>query len=584
MKTRRIAGRRRAGVSLAVSMALFGGTAAVLGGPTASAALPGEDCTQAFPVAELNQGDEVTGLTVVSGTTPTGFTGEVLGVLTDGIAPGLDMIMADLEMPEFARTGGIWRGMSGSPVYAQDGRLIGAVAYGLSWGSSPIAGITPFEEMDDYLPDPPVVVKVGDRTARAIAARTDVTAKQAQQGFRQLRMPMGMAGVKADRLQAARKLQKERRVQYLPKVGFGVAGGSGSVDAGPETIVAGGNLAISESYGDITYGGIGTATSVCEGSVVGFGHPATFLGETTLSMHPADALFVQPDPLGAPFKVANFGAPVGTIDGDHLSGVSGTFGALPETTTITSDLTYKARNRVGSSYVSVPDANPSVTFSQQLANHDRVLDAIVKGSELMTWTIEGTDESGDPFEIGMTDRYASEYDIAFEAPWEVADTVWMLSSIPGVTVDDVSIDAEVVDDASVWRVKGVEYKRGGEWVKASRRKRVVANAGDQLKLRALLETTGNATTYLPLSLAIPQKAAGYRGGVQVEGGSSVWPGYRFSSVDDVQKLVERTVRNDAVQGEVRLWGRRQDLTRRVQSAPMDKVVRGGKYFSLKVVR
>ena len=90
-------------------------------------------------------------------------------MLSDGIAPDLDMIMVELAMPEFARTGGIWQGMSGSPVYAQDGRLIGAVAYGLAWGPSPIAGVTPFEEMDDHLPEPPVVVKVGDRAARSIA-------------------------------------------------------------------------------------------------------------------------------------------------------------------------------------------------------------------------------------------------------------------------------------------------------------------------------------------------------------------------------------------------------------------------------
>ena len=101
------------------------------------------------------------------------------------------------------------------------------------------------------------------------------------------------------------------------------------------------------SYGDITQGGVGTATSVCDGGVVGFGHPATFLGTTTLSLHPADALYVQEDPVGPSFKVANFGEPVGTISGDHLSGVSGTFGALPATTTITSDLSYRDRQRDG---------------------------------------------------------------------------------------------------------------------------------------------------------------------------------------------------------------------------------------------
>ncbi len=60
------------------------------------------------------------------------------------------MIMVELESPALERAGGIWQGMSGSPVYV-DGQLLGAVAYGLSWGPSPIAGVTPFSEMDDYL-------------------------------------------------------------------------------------------------------------------------------------------------------------------------------------------------------------------------------------------------------------------------------------------------------------------------------------------------------------------------------------------------------------------------------------------------
>ena len=81
----------------------------------------------------------------------------------------------------------------------------------------------------------------------------------------------------------------------------------------PDDVVAGGNLAASYSYGDITMGGVGTATSVCNNKVVGFGHPMDFLGETSLSLHPADALYVQPDSLGAPFKVANFAPPAAAI-------------------------------------------------------------------------------------------------------------------------------------------------------------------------------------------------------------------------------------------------------------------------------
>ena len=65
----------------------------------------------------------------------------------------------------------------------------------------------------------------------------------------------------------------------------------------------------------------------------------TFLGRTSLSLHPADALYIQKESLGAPFKVANLGAPVGTITDDHLTGITGTLGAVPGTTPVRSTVT-----------------------------------------------------------------------------------------------------------------------------------------------------------------------------------------------------------------------------------------------------
>ena len=91
--------------------------------------------------------------------------------------------------------------------------------------------------------------------------------------------------------------------------------------------MAGGNLALSAAYGEVTIAATGTATSVCDDRVVGFGHPATFPGRITAGLHPADVLYVQEDPVDGPFKVANLGAPVGTITDDRQTGITGTFGA-----------------------------------------------------------------------------------------------------------------------------------------------------------------------------------------------------------------------------------------------------------------
>ena len=92
--TLRHRGRALASLTAVAGLCLSG--TAVSSGPAVSAEATG-DCAVAFPVDELAAGAPVTGLTVTRGTAPSGFTGEVLGVLDDGIGPGLDMVMVRLS-------------------------------------------------------------------------------------------------------------------------------------------------------------------------------------------------------------------------------------------------------------------------------------------------------------------------------------------------------------------------------------------------------------------------------------------------------------------------------------------------------
>ncbi|HET9421181.1 MAG TPA: hypothetical protein VFO49_08590 [Nocardioides sp.] len=583
--------------ALTASMGLLAAGAAIVGpAPAAVSAAPGDDCAEAFPVADLAVGDTVDGLTVVKGTTPTSFTGEVLGVIDDGIAADLDMVMVELEMPEFARTAGIWQGMSGSPVYAADGRLIGAVAYGLAYGPSPIAGVTPFEEMDRYLgTEPAGRVDVDRPAARSIARRTDVSAAQAEEGFVQLRMPMGMSGLSSTRLAQAAKVDKP----YAPKGAYGIGRPSGAA-AGPETVVAGGNLAASVAYGDVTMAGVGTTTSVCDGDVVGFGHPLAFLGETTLSLHPADALFVQPESLGPPFKVANLGDPAGTITQDRLSGISGSIGAPPESGEISSAVDYRGRSRVGTTHVSVPAFTADAVFGQFLANHDRVLDGVVAGTEVQEWTITGTRPSGAEFSLTYADRYTSSYDVTFSSVFDLADLVYGLSSAPGVSVTSVEVDSDVTDETGVWKVSSVEQHRSGTWKKITNKAPAVARAGKKLKLRAVL--TGPAgTKTIPVRFEVPKKARGARTMLTVTAGTQVYNDTWVESVNDAEEMLDGAVRNDQLRVEfgttdrlsfggyedeefIILEGRprRHSFVKSALLGPLDKVVEGSKWFKVRV--
>ncbi len=536
--------RRRSGVVAltCAGLTLSAGALGALGTTAAAApaaAAPANDCATPFPASQVAKDDAVTGLTVVTGTAPVGFTGTVLGTLNDGIAPGVDMIMIDLDMDAFAQTGGVWQGMSGSPVYAADGRLVGAVAYGLSYGASPIAGVTPFEQMDDYLAAPSGGGATLSRAqTQLVADRAGITRAEASQGFEELPVPFGVAGVTARQLAQA----KAKGPAFLDKDTY-VLGKAGAQAAGPETIVAGGNLAASAAYGDITFAGVGTATSVCNGNVVGFGHPLYQLGKTTEGLHPADALYIQPDSLGSPFKVANIGEVSGTIFQDRLTGITGTFGPAPSGATVTSTVTNGATSRTGTTEVPVADALPDATFFQLITNSERVLGTNPEGTAVEGWTISG-DDNGTPFELSFDDRYTGG-DLVYDPIYQLSDLLYTVAYLDGVTVDAVDADTTLTPDESTYKLGGVEQWKGGSWTKVTSDAPVRTSPGATLRLRVTLTgTAGDSTVRIP-DLKVPKKADG-RARLQVRGGASFYSYFYGRSIKGIQKRIDEAVRHDEI--------------------------------------
>jgi hypothetical protein len=131
----------------------------------------------------------------------------------------------------------------------------------------------------------------------------------------------------------------------------------------------------------------------------------------------------------------------------------------------------------------VSDWTASALFGQFLSTHDRNLDGIVKGTELQEWTIAGTRPNGSPFSLSYADRHTSSYDITWESVFELADLVWSLSAIPGVTIDSVDVASDVNDETGTWKVSAVEQRRAGGWHKITRRDPARVRAGKTIRLR-----------------------------------------------------------------------------------------------------
>lgn len=535
-------------------------------------------CPTAAPASSITPDEAVHGLTVSKGTTPEEFTGTVTGILDDGIQPGTDMIIMELHSTAIDKAGGIWEGMSGSPVYDADGRLIGAVAYGLASGPSPVAGITPYSAMQKYLPggaaaDSPLAapkkVDVDSKKLQAkIADAAGVSTAQADQ-FRQLGTPS--PGISAARQHDDATGAKGAKADHKFLGHFLSSGKTGGVAKaaaapGPDTLVPGGNVGAAVVWGDVVEGGVGTVTAVCKGSLVAFGHPMAAVGKTAMALLTADTLYVQEDPY-APFKVANLGGIAGTINRDGFTGIAGPVGKLPATATFSASSSYDGgKAHSGKSYSSVADYYADGAFGETTAMNDAALDAVIPGGALVTYTVKGT-AAGKAFTLTHTDRYASSYDISYDSSWDIGDLTYVLSQLSGVKVTSVTTSTKLDDHKQTTSVSRVEQYVGGKWVKVTRKSPVSVKAGKHAVVRFVITGAGG-TRYAKTKVWAPYRLKGATGDMEATGGAELYSDiYSANTFAQAKKAVDGKVRNDAV--------RVHTTVRRKGVDPVNKTVKLG---------
>jgi hypothetical protein len=104
-----------------------------------------------MPVKDIKPGMKGYGLTVFEGTKPEKFDVEVIDVLKN-FRPRQELILVKTKHPRLEIVK-VVAGMSGSPIYI-NGKMIGAYAYGWTFGKEPVAGVTPIRNMIDEMERP----------------------------------------------------------------------------------------------------------------------------------------------------------------------------------------------------------------------------------------------------------------------------------------------------------------------------------------------------------------------------------------------------------------------------------------------
>jgi hypothetical protein len=496
-----------------------------------------EVCTQpsVLQVDDLRAGMKGTALTVVQGYSPSTFNVEILGVLPDGIAPGIDFILVKTSGHVIEETGGIAAGMSGSPVYV-NGKLVGAIAYGFSAADQTIGGVTPIQPMLDVINYPLLAaastaprqarsVKLSAGLERTAARAAGVSTAEFPSTAKQLLVPVGVSGLNGRAMdKLTERVNKDGR-RFAP---YRAASAQAVDDPAEGSLTEGSAVGAAASYGDLTFAGVGTltATLACgtEQRSVAFGHPFFFDGETSLGWNRAEVITVIPDPsnLFGPFKIANLDPELrGTVDQDRLAAIRAVEGDGPALSPVVSHIANSdlGTSRDGKTDIARQDFVSFLAPFHLLLNYDRVFDRIGGGSSDLSWTIRGTRASGTPFELSRRNMYYSPWDISFESIFELESHLFTLQDNP---FEDVRIDEVELDSTITQRNRSATIKRvlSASSLQPTFKSRNVlfVRRGDTIKLRvSLLPAGATVARTVAMSVIVPRRFG--EGILEVRGGS-----------------------------------------------------------------
>ncbi|MEO5739815.1 MAG: hypothetical protein ABIS29_04380, partial [Vicinamibacterales bacterium] len=342
------------------------------------------------------------GLSVFKGTKIERFEVEVLSILVN-FNPKHDVLLVRCSGANLEHTGSI-QGMSGSPVYLDDGtgkfRMIGAFAFGWPLMKDPVGGVQPIEYMLqlrvqpkpaqpgykedsgradaglgkmrwnvlDALPMPrasgalrspryPFASWNSARPNPQLGGGSDDVADTSR--LRPLATPLMTAGVSPKLLEQFRPIFEAAGVVPVQAGGLGgrpTSGGANGNDAGDE-LAPGSSLVVPLITGDIDMSAVGTCTEVIGDQVFGFGHQFMSEGPVSLPMGAGriDGVIAN---LQTSFKLGTITRARGTIFADQSVGVAGKIGEVAPTVPVSLRVVYA-------------DGSQDQEYKFQLASHPR---------------------------------------------------------------------------------------------------------------------------------------------------------------------------------------------------------------------
>lgn len=492
-----------------------------------------------LPVDEIRPKMKGYGLTVFEGTKPERFEVEVIDVL-ENFRPRQELILVKTKHPRL-EVAKVVAGMSGSPIYI-DGKMIGAYAYGWTFGREPVAGVTPIQNMlDDMmrpLPDDifgwPLKTVPAPRERLRTSARAgggkarfrgapeqyDVGEHATQLAQRRqsalggqsaplvpVSTPLLIGGMTADAVAAAEDLLGPLGLEPLQ-----AGGGGGTKPGAPTRYEDGGAIGVQMVRGDMSAMGLGTVTRVEGDRLVAFGHPMMEVGVTALPTAVGQVHWFMASQMRS-FKIGSPVRPVGALVNDRLASIVVSHSAQAPVIPV-------------KAHISGVLGNPRTEWNFEIA-HDKFMTpaflGVALGSALQTAAAERRDVT---WSAKSKVRIAGHGELVLEdygaSPTGTPQTQELMRSVlvrasgallnnpwQHAFIESVDFDIDLRFSQDVQRIRGAELLEPE------------LDPGEPARIRVTLESFAGPTETRVLTVPIPRRFAGKKLDLRIEPGYTV---------------------------------------------------------------
>lgn len=444
----------------------------------ASSVIYGQE--EMISIDEIYSGMEGFGKTVFSGTKIEKFDIQVIDIIS-GMGMNHAYILVKLSGDRIDENGGIFAGMSGSPVYLE-GKLAGAISHAWEMSEHNLCLITPIERMltlFDFIDEkfPRNLSFIKDKQTISITPNDDLRRKivatiannnendvyfevnrDALFNFQYLQSPLLVIGFDGRANEIFQQSFQEQGVKFIQNIGKAKdIIPDLEIGTGMEKFNAGSAIGVQLSLGDVNVLAIGTATYCKDNLVLAFGHPFMHQGNVSylfsaVYIYHSFPSIIMPFKIGSPYRL------LGEVIQDRSTGILAQLNHFPRIISVkisVHDLDRDIKIHRGAKIVPENNIVQSIVSTLLIESIDYAIDRIGQGTAIVQLDVMARHKEKN---ITQDNMFFSKQDIALECGNDLNELFELINNNYSeyIELNEIKIDVTIREQNQSAMIKEVK--------------------------------------------------------------------------------------------------------------------------------